>query len=218
MEEAELLVIFDCDGVLVDSESLSAEVLARAAHSIGLEIPAAVALRRFRGRRLPAILQELEAELGRPLPEDLPDRMRADLRQALQTVRPVEGVAEALDRISAATCVASGGSLAKIRLTLGATGLLPRFEGRVFCSPETGFWKPDPGLFLHAARTMGFEPERCVAVEDSEVGVMAARAAGMRVLAYLPADEGEHETFRKLGAIPFRHMQALPCLLAEALA
>ncbi|WP_043839130.1 HAD family hydrolase [Muricoccus aerilatus] len=208
------LVIFDCDGVLVDSEILAAEVLARAATSLGLAITAAEALPRFRGRRLPAILAEIEAELSTPLPPDLPDKMRADLRTALASVKPVPGIAEALDRIDRPTCVASGGSMAKMRLTLGAAGLLPRFEGRLFSSPETGFWKPAPDLFLHAARALGFRPEDCDVVEDSTGGVEAGRAAGMRVLAFVSTD-ADAEAMGSLGAVPFRHMRELPDLLAD---
>ena len=112
-------------------------------------------------------------------------RSAAAATRALEAeVEPVDGIADALDRIDHEFCVASSGAPEKIRLTLGTTGLLERFEERIFSAVEVERGKPHPDLFLHAARTMGHQPERCAVVEDTTVGVEAARAAGMRAFGY----------------------------------
>ena len=130
-------------------------------------------------------------------------------------LRAVEGIHAALDAIRLPTCVASSGPPEKIRLSLELTGLLPRFDGRIFSAYEVGSWKPDPGLFLHAAEAMGVPPDECAVVEDSVPGVRAGVAAGMRVFAYAPHGAAELEgEIADERAVVFDSMLALPRLLA----
>jgi HAD superfamily hydrolase (TIGR01509 family) len=183
-----MLVIFDCDGVLVDSEPLSNRVLAEAFTAAGLPMTAEDSVREFLGRSRAHVEAHGAALLGRPLPAGFYERYAAARDEAFRReLRAVEGVADAIDALHAAgatTCVASSGDHAKMRLTLGLTGLWERFDGRIFSVTEVARGKPAPDLFLHAARSLEFEPRDCVVVEDAPAGVAAARAAGMRVLAY----------------------------------
>ncbi|MCK6481028.1 MAG: HAD family hydrolase [Planctomycetes bacterium] len=206
------LLLWDCDGVLVDSERTGPRVLAESLAAAGLPMtPEEVSLR-FKGGSLQAALAHAEERLGRSLPPDFLERHRERSHAAFRAeVRAIPGVVEALDRIGLPDCVASGGSLEKMRLTLGVAGLLPRFEGRLFSSYEIGSWKPDPGLFLHAARTLGVPPARCLVVEDSVPGVRAAVAAGMAVLGF--ADLTPEEDLAAAGARTFRRMEDLPALV-----
>ena len=183
------LVIFDCDGVLVDSERIGADELARAGRSEGAAISEDEARRLFRGLKMAECVAEIERRLGRRVH----DNFVADVRQAMATafesqLQAVEGIHAALAAITVPVCVVSNGQLRKMRHTLGLTKLLGHFEGRLFSAYEVGVWKPDPGLFLHAARTLGADPSRCVVVEDSLSGIRAGNAARMRVLGYTAGD------------------------------
>ena len=178
-----VLVILDCDGVLVDSEPLSNRALSEALTAAGHPIDVEDTTRTFMGRSLhscEAIMLERFGVLPDYL-EDYERRLRAAFEASLE---PVPGVVAALDAIDRPTCVASSGPHAKMRLSLGLVGLYDRFAGRIFSAEEVVHGKPAPDLFLHAAARMGFAPAQCVVVEDSPVGVQAARAAGMRVLGY----------------------------------
>jgi HAD superfamily hydrolase (TIGR01509 family) len=201
------LVILDCDGVLVDSEPLSNRTLSQALAAIGVEMSQDECMRTFMGRSFTTVLDEIERRLGAPAP----DTFEADYRQRMfaafaAELRAVPGVEDALDRIEDPTCVASSGRPEKIRFTLGHTGLLPRFEGRIFSASEVPRGKPHPDLFLHAAARMGFAPGHVVVVEDSRPGVEAAQAAGMRVLGYAgrtdPDDLDGAEIFTDMAALP----------------
>lgn len=183
MTDAVELVIFDCDGVLVDSETLAIQVEARLLASLGWAIEEAEILERFVGRSDAHMLQEIEHELGRPMPEwqGLYEKaLEAAFRSEL---KPVPGIESALANLEVPCCIASSGSHEKMKLTLGLTGLLPHFD-RIYSATEVSNGKPAPDLFLHAAAQCGVEPSQCVVVEDSRSGVLAARAAGMRVLGY----------------------------------
>ena len=211
------LVIFDCDGVLVDSEPIANRIFVEhlARHGIALTIEAA--LRDLVGRSLPACVALLEERHGRRLPDDFSTVLQAATMQAFATeLRPVAGVAGALDRIACATCVASSGAPQKIRRSLDLTGLLPRFEGRLFSASEVPRGKPHPDLFLHAAARMGHPPARCVVVEDALPGVQAAVAAGMRVLAYAGAAHADAARLGAAGGEVFTAMAELPGLLGFA--
>lgn len=206
------LVIFDCDGVLVDSEPLEGLVMVNALRELGLEMSLDEWIATYKGWKLADCLAQLGTRLGRPLPGDFTVNYRARSAEAFQReLQAMPGVPEALARIPVPMCVASNGPREKIILNLTITGLLRYFEQRVFSAYEIDSWKPDPGLFLHAAVSCGVPPTECVVVEDSETGVRAGVAAGMRVLAYgASADGGELET---LGATLFTDMKALPALL-----
>lgn len=210
------LVIFDCDGVLVDSERLSVRVESRLLAELGWPLTERDVLERFVGRSDAHMKAEIEAALGRPVPE-WDDRYRTALHAAfhaeLQAVAGVAAALDALDRDGTATCVASSGTHDKMAVTLGLTGLHDRFAGRIFSATEVANGKPAPDLFLHAADSLGVEPARCAVVEDSRYGVEAARAAGMRSFGYAggltPANWLEGP-----GTVVFEDMAALPALLA----
>lgn len=212
------LVIFDCDGVLVDSEPLAAEALARTASEAGFPLTRDECLARFTGISLASVRSAIEVQFGRSLPEDFLERLRHRDEAAFRSgLRAIPGVAEALARLPCKRCVASSGTPRKMRFTLGLTGLLPLFEPHLFSAIEVAAGKPAPDLFLHAAAQMGSEPERCVVIEDSLAGVTAARAARMRALGFIG---GSHATpaiglrLRLAGAARiFDNMACLPELL-----
>jgi len=210
------LAIFDCDGVLVDSDRISMRIQAERIRALGLPLSDADCAREFLGIGMPATLRRIEEWLGRPLPDGWEAELEAEVEAALRReLRPVPGIVEALDEIALPTCVASSGSHEKMTLTLGLTGLYERFAGRIFSADEVGRGKPDPDLFFYAAERMGVVPERCVVVEDSPWGVAAAVAAGMSVLGY--AADAEPRAAGGLvdaGAIVFTEMADLPGLLA----
>jgi HAD superfamily hydrolase (TIGR01509 family) len=205
-------VIFDCDGVLVDTEPAANRVLAELLTAAGLPTTAEESMRTYMGRSWSSCMAIAAERLGRPLPAGLRDEYRARVRAAWsRELRAVDGIAHALDRIGLPTCVASSGEHERMRFTLGHTGLLARFEGRIFSATEVERGKPAPDLFLHAAAEMAFDPGATTVVEDTVPGVEAGRAAGMRVLAYArltPAADLE-----AAGGEPFDDMRDLPALL-----
>jgi len=177
------LVIFDCDGVLVDSERLTVRTESAILTRLGWPMSEVEVVERFVGRSAGYMHAEVERHLGRPV--DWDREFEAPTRAALeQDLTPVDGIVEALDAITRPTCVASSGSHDKMAFTLGRTGLFDRFAGRIFSVDEVAHGKPAPDIFLHAARGMGVDPIGCVVVEDSPSGVAAGCAAGMRVIAY----------------------------------
>jgi HAD superfamily hydrolase (TIGR01509 family) len=215
MTRAIELVIFDCDGVLVDSERLAVRVDVRVLAELGWPLTEREIIERFVGRSDAFMKAEIEAHLGRPLAPDWEDAFQHLYREAFAAeLTPVPGVVEALDRITLPTCVASSGTHDKMRYTLGLTGLYDRFAGHIFSVSEVAHGKPAPDLFLHAARQMGVEPAACVVVEDSRHGVAAARAAGMLALGYAGGlTSAEH--LRGPGTVVFSDMRDLPSLLAR---
>jgi HAD superfamily hydrolase (TIGR01509 family) len=206
------LVIFDCDGVLVDSERLAVRTEAMILAGLGLPITEADIVERFVGRTAGYMQGELERELGRRIDWEI--EFETHYRAVFQReLLPVPGIVEALDQITAATCVASSGSHEKMRFTLGLTGLLNRFEGRIFSVDEVERGKPAPDIFLHAATQMGTSPDRCAVVEDSVSGVSAGLAAGMTVFAFAGGVTGVPQLSLP-GAIVFGAMPTLPELLS----
>lgn len=213
------LVIFDCDGVLVDSERISNRVLAEMLTGEGLSTSLEEALAEYKGLLLSDTVARAEAKLGRSLPEGWVAEYERERSEAFRTeLKPVPGAAAAVQRITAAgigVCVASQGKVEKTRLTLGLTGLRPLFPGgALFSAWSVPRGKPHPDLFLHAATVMETRPARCVVVEDMPSGVRAAVSAGMRVLAYT-ADSDE-AALRQAGAEIFRSLEELPTLLGLA--
>ncbi|MEV4735391.1 MULTISPECIES: HAD family hydrolase [unclassified Microbacterium] len=207
------LVIFDCDGVLVDSERISVDIDRRVLGELGWTLTNEEIVHRFVGRSDAHFRAEVEQHLGRPLDDDWDAPYAQWYREAFdRDLVEVPGVVEALDAVRVPSCVASSGSHAKIRRSLTLTGLLTRFDGRIFSAEDVREGKPAPDLFLHAAAQLDVQPERCIVVEDSRFGVQAARAAGMRVLGYAggltPGEWLEAE-----GATVFTDMGALPGLL-----
>ncbi|MCX4688361.1 HAD family hydrolase [Kitasatospora purpeofusca] len=209
------LVIFDCDGVLVDSERIAARVQIGLGAELGWPLTEEEVVERFIGRSMASIDEQVAERLGR----ETADRWWAEFvrRHAEQVdagLEPVDGLPEALDAIALPTCVASSGSHEKMAHTLGRTGLHHRFAGRIFSATEVARGKPAPDLFLHAARRMGVPPSACAVVEDSAPGVLAARAAGMRAFGYAG---GLTPAARLTGpdTVVFEDMRELPALLAS---
>lgn len=210
------LVIFDCDGVLVDSEPTSNRVLARLLTKVGLPTTYEEAVATYKGHAWPACVERIEAQLGRPLPDGFAADFRAERdAEFAHTLRAVPGVATALADISTPVCVASSGGHEKMRATLGATQLLPHFEGRIFSASDVEHPKPAPDLFLFAARQMGARATRCVVVEDSDVGVHGAHAAGMTALGFAGTETADAAALARAGAEVFDDMRELKRLLAE---
>ncbi len=212
------LVIFDCDGVLVDSEPIANRILVAALAEAGYAIDMDQAMARFVGRGMAAVVAMVEAEHGRPLPPDFLERLQARTFAAFRAeLRPIPGIRQALAAITAPVCVASSGSHQKIALSLSLCGLDAAFRGRVFSAADVTRGKPHPELFLHASQRLGARPEASVVVEDSVVGVAAAAAAGMIPLGFAGGSHGGPALARRLGeagARVFDRMVALPGLLS----
>jgi HAD superfamily hydrolase (TIGR01509 family) len=215
-----VLVIFDCDGVLVDSEPLSNTCFARALAREGLDWNVEETMRRLMGRSMKSCVEIVEGVLGRRLPGDFVDRLQADTMQVFHDapLQPVRGIADAVDAIEAAgaaTCVASSGGIGKMRVTLGITGLWNRFEGRIFSASEVPRGKPFPDLFLYAALRMNVQPFACTVVEDSLPGIQAARAAGMRAIAYVGAPYSDVAALQTAAGEWIDDMRKLPALVGR---
>jgi HAD superfamily hydrolase (TIGR01509 family) len=213
-----VLVIFDCDGVLVDTEPLANASFSRALRAQGLDWSPEETIRRLMGLSLKSCIEICEAELGRRLPDDFLETMQAYTYQSFRDapLQPIAGVKEAivaLQKEGYDTCVASSGSPEKMRFTLGLTGLWDLFDGRIFSASQVPRGKPFPDLFLHAAIAMNVQPFDCVVVEDSVPGVRAARSAGMRALAYAGEPYANRDALRQAGGEPFNHMKQLPELV-----
>lgn len=201
-------VIFDCDGTLVDSETIGAEVLAACAADEGVVIDAAEAHRRFTGRRMADCVAELGAMAGGAMSRDFETTFRSRMAEAFRDrLQPIEGAAAMLAALDRPCCLASSGPREKIELTLSLTGLRRWFpDDRIFSAYELGAWKPDPALFLHAAAAMGVAPGACAVVEDSPPGIAAGLAAGMSVFAF-------RASASPAGARPLGDLRDLPALL-----
>ncbi|MBO9427433.1 HAD family phosphatase [Labrenzia sp. R4_1] len=211
------LVIFDCDGVLVDTERMVNASLAEMVTELGFPITGPECQQRFMGRTLENVKEMVEVLTGRSLPDDWPDKVRKrDLEVFAAGVPAITGVADVLDKLDRRNlpyCVGSSGKYAKMRTTLGSSGLLPRFQGRLFSAEDCANGKPAPDVFLLAASTMGYPPEDCVVIEDSLPGVQAARSAGMAVYAYVEDPACDREALSDAGAHLFDDMSTLPGLL-----
>ncbi|MBX3496377.1 MAG: HAD family phosphatase [Parvibaculum sp.] len=211
------LVIFDCDGVLVDTEPVANRLLVRVLAEDGFHISYDECRRLFVGRTMDAVMTHVEAAIGRPLGAHWPAYIRDETLKAfaegVQAVAGSRDALQALRRKGLAFCVASSGKFEKMRFTLGATKLLPLVEDVLFSAEEVAQGKPAPDLFLHAAARMGHAPETCVVVEDSVPGVQAAVAAGMPVIGYAGDPHTDADALKSEGAHVISDMSALPGLL-----
>ncbi len=179
------LVIFDCDGVLVDSEPIAIRIDAQIFAEYGLSMSEEEFIDRFVGRSPSVTWAALEDHLGHPVPDDVHARAQAMFNDAYEReLGPIDGVVQALDQITSRICVASSSDPDRLEYKLKRTGLYDRFAGHIFSAAEVENGKPAPDLFLHAARQIGVSPEACAVVEDSQYGVQAARAAGMAAFGY----------------------------------
>jgi len=208
------LVIFDCDGVLIDSEPIANRVWQAQLRSLGLDLPLAAVMERFVGRTRDGCLDIARDMLGRELPPGFGERWDEALFDALgREVRPVAGIETVLRTLPVPYCVASNGTPQRMRMALEAAGLLPLVDGRLFTAAEVARPKPAPDLFLHAAARMGRAPSRSVVVEDTPTGVRAAVAAGMRALGYAGAAHADAAALEAAGAEVFQRMDELPARL-----
>lgn len=181
-------VIFDCDGTLVDSERLANAALVECVAPFGLRMSVEDAVRAYLGGTMADCVADLECRLGRKLPESFVPEVRKRTAEAFRAnLEAIEGAFDVLTNLRLPCCVASSGPMEKIELSLELTGLARFFpHDRIFSAYDVGAWKPDPGLFLHAARAMGVPPGRCAVVEDSLRGVEAGMNAGMRTFWFRP--------------------------------
>ncbi|MGF1455247.1 MAG: HAD family hydrolase [Alphaproteobacteria bacterium] len=214
------LVIFDCDGVLVDSEPLANASLAEGLQELGLAATPEETHSRYLGLSWTSVIADLEVRYGGPLPDGWLERVQArdrDLfRRHLKPIPGVEAVVARLRRLRVPYCVASSGSPDKMKLTLGVTGLLTYFQGVMFSSTMVERGKPHPDLFQLAAERMGARPKDTTVIEDSLNGVKAAAAAGMTVLAFVRDPLSDREALAAAGGRLFETMDDLPALLALA--
>lgn len=212
------LLIFDCDGVLVDSEMIASRILAQEMTALGYPLRPEDCRARFTGKSMATVMALIEEDWGHPLPENFETDIRQkDFEAFTRDLKAVPGVPEILRSLTLPMCVASSGAPEKIHHSLTVTGLLDCFDGHLFSATQVDRGKPAPDLFLFAAKTMGMTPDRCVVVEDSATGVQAGLAAGMRVLGFAGAGHcgpGYAEMLRDAGAHDvFTDMKRLPGLL-----
>ncbi|MDP7641485.1 MAG: HAD family phosphatase [Alphaproteobacteria bacterium] len=220
------LIIFDCDGVLVDSEPLAARVLAEAVSKLGIAMDSEEAEKVFLGCSMEMVVEIVEVRLGRPVEADFTarflDRLHVEMGRDLAAIA---GVGEAIEKIQAleniaGLCVASNGEAETVAISLEAVGLAQFFSRHLFTARAAGRAKPHPDLFLHAAGEMDFAPANCIVVEDSLHGVNGAVAAGMRVFGYAPSADPDglrDHTLSVAGAKMFTNMDQLPGLIAGEL-
>ena len=191
------LVIFDCDGVLIDSELIACTADADALRELGYEITPEEVVERFAGTPAEVMHKAIEAELGRPLPDDFDDRLGQRIFEKYRTeLQPIEGIAEVLRALPYRKCVASSSRPAKLALGLVETGLFDLVYPHIFSTALVPRGKPHPDIFLYAARVMGAEVSECIVIEDSVAGVTAAKSAGMAVIGFVggshcPPDQTE---------------------------
>jgi HAD superfamily hydrolase (TIGR01509 family) len=204
------LVIFDCDGVLVDSEPITNRIFAQMLNEFGIAISLEDMFERFVGRSMAQCLEIVTKMLGRPVPphfvEEYHTRSASALRSELKAVPDIETVLAAMRM---PYCVASSGSHEKMQITLGVTGLLPQFSGKMYSVTEVAQSKPFPDVFLYAARQQGVAPAQCAVIEDTPTGVRAGVAAGMTVFGYCALtpkqrliEAGAHHTFERMRDLP----------------
>ncbi len=180
-------VIFDCDGVLVDSERVQTGLLRDMASELSFHLTTAEADDLFRGRRLASCMEAISARINRPLPQGFERQFRRRLSAALEAhLRAVPGCHRLLGSLPVPAAVASNSRMDQVVQELSITGLLPRLQGRIFSAYDLGRWKPEPAVYLAAAAHLHVEPRYCLAVEDSPAGVAAAISAGMSVAIYRP--------------------------------
>lgn len=212
------LIIFDCDGVLIDSEAIACRVDAEEFSRLGFVLTAKDVADRFVGKTAGEMFATLQAEQGRPIPDGFETHLRERIHEAFQReLRPIPGVAETLAQLHMAVCVASSSGPERLEMSLEIAGLLGHFTPHVFSAHMVARGKPAPDLFHHAAAAMGQEPASCLVIEDSVAGVQAAVAARMRVFGFTG---GSHCTAAHGGRLEaegaelsFGNMTALPGLL-----
>jgi HAD superfamily hydrolase (TIGR01509 family) len=204
------LVIFDCDGALVDSELITSRVFTTMLNELGLAVTAMQVFEQFVGKSMAQCLEIIAGLLGHEVPEGFVQDYHRRITRALHSeLKAVPGIEAALDDLRTPFCVASNGSHEKMQVTLGKTGLLAKFKDRLFSVSEVARGKPHPDIFLYAADKSGVPPAACAVIEDTSTGVTAGVAAGMTVFGYcahtparLLIDAGAHCTFDRMSELP----------------
>jgi HAD superfamily hydrolase (TIGR01509 family) len=208
------LVIFDCDGVLVDSETLACELQVERLAELGIAMTASEVTERYLGRSIAYVNAAVAEQLGAPPPTDRQRYWEERYRELMtERLRPIPGVAEALERIALPVCVASSSGPESIAFKLSLCGLTDWFGDRIFSAAQVQHGKPAPDLFLLAADRLGADPARCAVIEDSPVGVQAGRAAGMRTFAYAGGGTVARDWLEGEATVVFDDMRRLPELL-----
>ena len=207
-------IIFDCDGVLVDSESISAKVFREMVSELGCNLDFETILKQITGTSMKENLKFFADCVGHDLPSDFEAEFRRRSYEAFKTeLKPVKGIHSLLEKINIPFCTASSGPQKKIRLNLTTANLIDKFDDNIFSSYDIGSWKPEPDIYLYAARQMGFQPQECAVIEDSLTGIKAAKAGGFDVFGF--TRKGNEEALKKLGATVFFDMNELDNLLQK---
>jgi HAD superfamily hydrolase (TIGR01509 family) len=205
-------IIFDCDGVLVDTEKIGNGILLSMAEEHGFKMKIEDAYRNFNGRNLKDCFRHVEEAIGKKLPDNFESEYRERSFEAFKTeVKPMDGIVDFIDQLTIPYCVASSGPVEKIRLNLEIAGLLDKFENRIFSAYQINSWKPEPGIFLHAAKEMGFDVKDCIVIEDSKAGVKAGVSGGFKVYGF--ANEFNEEDLKNEGATIFHSYEELKNIL-----
>jgi len=211
------LVIFDCDGVLIDSEPIANRIFAEQLAMEGIHMTPEEVWHAFVGNSRDRCIALAGQMRGKPLPEGFAERWDEALHVALDVeARPVEGIPELLRSLPVPYCVASNGEPMHMERGLTAAGLMPLVGGRLFSAAAVEHPKPAPDVYLHAAHTMGVSPGACAVVEDTPTGTRAGLAAGMRVFGYVGHPLNQRAELERLGAVTFTRMSQLPGLLGLA--
>lgn len=210
------LLVFDMDGVLVDSEPIANRIMHRHLVAAGVKIDYDTSMRRYIGRKMGYTVADVRDNFGIVLPAEFERVCREETLAAYETeLKAVAGVAKAIAALPFARCVASSSDPTRIAKSLSIAGLDKFFEGSCFSSTMVKHGKPAPDLFLFVAKTLGAEPKDCLVIEDTLVGLEAARAAGMKSLAYAGANHTPEDQLAALATQVFRHMDELPALVAS---
>jgi HAD superfamily hydrolase (TIGR01509 family) len=203
-------LLFDCDGTLVDSERLCNIGMVLKFREYGIELDADELVVRFRGWKLAKIISVLEKEFDISLPENFIDEYRSIVTELFETdLKPIDYIEETLKNLNHPMAVVSSGPVHKIQQALRVCGLTNYFGGNIYSSYEIGVWKPDPRIYMYAAKDMGFPEERCIVIDDGPVGVEAGHKAGMKTLFY----NRFNESCEFSSVISFNSMKELPGLI-----
>ena len=206
--------IFDCDGVLVDSEAIGNQVLISMAKEFGLEMTIEDAFKNFNGRSLKDCFHQIEKIITRKLPENFESEYRRKSFEAFKTdLKPINGIKEFIDNLKVPFCVASSGPVEKIILNLTTVGLINKFENKIFSSYQINSWKPEPEIFLFAAKEMGYKINECIVIEDSRAGIISAKKGGFRVYGF--ANKHNEQELKEEGAIIFHSFAELENILEK---
>ena len=202
-------IIFDCDGVLINSESIAIKVLVDMANDLGANMDFQESLINLKGKSLNLCMNVISKRINNPLPVHFEQDYRINTFEAFRKgIQPINGIKDIVENLNIPFCVASSGPENKIRLNLEITGLLPFFEGNIFSCYAIQKWKPEPDIFLWAAKSMGFKPNECLVIEDSVSGVKAAKFGGFDVYGYT-----EHDYNNELEALTTKTFDSMDVLL-----